>query len=232
MSDEEKGDYLRSGLDPSEEASASKLWAVDMEGMLIFTGLFFASLTAFIVESYKMLIPDSGDSSAQLLSQISQQLAAAANGTAFQVQPPADFTPTTTSIVCNALWFVSLGLSLTCALIATLVEQWARHFLHRTDMRSAPVIRARIFSYLYYGMRRFSMHTVVDIVPLLLHASLFFFFGGLVPFLIPVNHTITVVAATLLAILATLQELERFDNVTFEHWWRLAVSERPSAAVL
>ncbi|KAJ7119779.1 hypothetical protein C8R44DRAFT_737539 [Mycena epipterygia] len=31
------------------------------------------------------------------------------------------------------------------------------------------------------------MHTVVDIIPLLLHASLFFFFAGLVAFLIPIN---------------------------------------------
>jgi hypothetical protein len=42
-------------------------------------GLFSASLTAFIIESYKTLIPDSGASAVQLLSQISQQLAAAAN---------------------------------------------------------------------------------------------------------------------------------------------------------
>ncbi|KAJ6535704.1 hypothetical protein B0H19DRAFT_903209, partial [Mycena capillaripes] len=103
-------------------------WKNDMEGMLIFTGLFSASLTSFIVESYKTLIPDPGDSTVQLLSQISQQLAAAANGSTFQVQAPTHFTPPATSVVCNALWFISLGLSLTCALIATLLEQWARDF--------------------------------------------------------------------------------------------------------
>ncbi|KAJ7889659.1 hypothetical protein B0H13DRAFT_2532109 [Mycena leptocephala] len=225
MSDKEQGNGPMEVSDPSEEAAASKLWAVyvseadkydkalveswknDMEGMLIFTGLFSASLTSFIVESYKTLIPDPGDSTVHLLSQISQQLAAASNGSSFQVQAPTHFTPPATSLVCNALWFISLGLSLTCALITTLLEQWARDFLHRADMRSAPVIRARIFSYLYYGMKRFNMHTVVDIVPLLLHASLFFFFAGLVAFLVPVNTTITIVAATLLAILAGVYSL-------------------------
>ncbi|KAJ7608909.1 hypothetical protein DFH06DRAFT_1065746 [Mycena polygramma] len=215
--DEEKIVAHGQASDPSEEAAASKLWAVyvseaekydralveswknDMEGMLIFTGLFSASLTSFIVESYKTLVPDSGDSTVQLLSQISQQLAAAANGTAFQAPAPTHFTPSATSLVCNALWFISLGLSLTCALVATLLEQWARDFLHRADMRSAPVLRARIFSYLYYGLKRFSMHTVVDIVPLLLHASLLFFFGGLIAFLIPVNAAMSIIAATLLA---------------------------------
>ncbi|KAJ7118238.1 hypothetical protein C8R44DRAFT_540638, partial [Mycena epipterygia] len=104
----------------------------------------------------------------------------------------------------NGFWFTSLGLSLACALVATLVEQWAREFLHRTDMRSAPLIRARMFSYLYYGLRRFHMHTVVEIIPLLLHASLLFFFGGLVAFLIPVNPTMTCIVAALLSIVAAV----------------------------
>ncbi|KAJ7505909.1 hypothetical protein B0H11DRAFT_1645015, partial [Mycena galericulata] len=179
-------------------------WKSNMEGMLIFAGLFSASLTAFIIESYPTLTPDSGDATVQLLTQISQQLAAAANGSTFHMPTPPPFTVPTTSLVCNALWFISLGLSLTCALIATLLEQWAREFLHRADMRSAPVIRARIFSYLYFGLKRFRMHTVVDIIPLLLHASLLFFFAGLVAFLIPINLPIAAVAAVLLFIVTAV----------------------------
>jgi hypothetical protein len=47
------------------------------------------------------------------------------------------------------------------------------------------------------------MHTVVEIIPLLLHASLFFF-GGLVAFLIPVNIIMTVIAVALLSIVAAV----------------------------
>ncbi|KAJ7814373.1 hypothetical protein B0H13DRAFT_1512337, partial [Mycena leptocephala] len=47
------------------------------------------------------------------------------------VAAPAQFSPAASSLICNALWFISLGLGLTCALIATLLEQWARDFLHR-----------------------------------------------------------------------------------------------------
>ncbi|KAJ7796316.1 hypothetical protein B0H14DRAFT_2258995, partial [Mycena olivaceomarginata] len=36
-------------------------WKSDMEGMLIFAGLFSASVVAFFIESYKTLTPDSGD---------------------------------------------------------------------------------------------------------------------------------------------------------------------------
>ncbi|KAJ7659864.1 hypothetical protein B0H17DRAFT_1212826 [Mycena rosella] len=100
----------------------------NMEGMLIF--------------SYKTHVPDFGDSTAQLLTQISQQLAAAANGRTVTAPARTVFVPPTTSLVCNALWwFVSLGLSLACALAATLLEQWARDFLHRADMRSAQCYR-------------------------------------------------------------------------------------------
>ncbi|KAJ7135100.1 hypothetical protein C8R46DRAFT_649609, partial [Mycena filopes] len=162
-------------------------WRSDMEGMLIFAGLFSASLTAFIVESYKTLLPDSGDSTVVLLTQISLQLAAAANGTAFTIPAPVPFRPATAYVVCNALWFTSLGFSLTCALIATLMEQWARDYLHKANMHSAPVVRARIFAYLFYGLKRFKLHIVVELVPLLLHSSLVFFFAGLVAFLVPVD---------------------------------------------
>ncbi|KAJ7855857.1 hypothetical protein B0H13DRAFT_1591714, partial [Mycena leptocephala] len=104
---------------PAHEAAAAKLWAVyvseaekydrglveswrsDMEGMLIFAGLFSASLTAFLIESYKTLMPDSGNTTVLLLAQISAQLAASANGTTLHVTPSAPFTPLTSSFVCN-----------------------------------------------------------------------------------------------------------------------------------
>ncbi|KAJ7691181.1 hypothetical protein B0H17DRAFT_846234, partial [Mycena rosella] len=49
-------------------------WKSDMEGMLIFAGPFSASLTAFLIESYKTLNADFGDTTVKLLSQILAQL--------------------------------------------------------------------------------------------------------------------------------------------------------------
>ncbi|KAJ7160617.1 hypothetical protein C8R43DRAFT_836983, partial [Mycena crocata] len=121
--------------------------------------------------------------------------------------PTAPFAPPASSLVCNVFWFISLGLSLTSAFIATLVEQWARDFLHRAEMRSAPVIRARVYSFLYYGLKRFKMHTVVEIIPLLLHASLILFFAGLVSFLTPVNTAVAVLAGCLLAVVTAVYSL-------------------------
>ncbi|KAK6992931.1 hypothetical protein R3P38DRAFT_3224298 [Favolaschia claudopus] len=182
-------------------------WKSDMDGLLIFAGLFSAILTAFLIESYKTLTPDSEDDMVLLLSQISAQLAGIANGSAIDIPTPAPFVTPASSLVCNLLWFISLGLSLACALTATLVEQWARDFTYKTEMRSSPLTRARIFSYLYYGLKRFNMHAVVEAIPLLLHLSLVFFFAGLIAFLVPVNRGVMILSvlllATLLAVYAT-----------------------------
>ncbi|KAJ7612866.1 hypothetical protein DFH06DRAFT_1015086 [Mycena polygramma] len=214
--------YIIIGIDPAEAAAADiwgiyvavaekydkglvKSWRSDMDGMLIFAGLFSASLTAFLIESYKTLNSDSGDTTVKLLAQISQQLAASAHGSVLDLPAMStDFTPSPAALVCNALWFISLGLSLSCALFATLLEQWARDFIHRTEIRTAPLIRARTFSFLYFGLKRFNLHMLVDIIPLLLHLALFFFFAGLVAFLIPVNTGMAILTAGILLVLTAV----------------------------
>ncbi|KAJ6461585.1 hypothetical protein C8R47DRAFT_1027244, partial [Mycena vitilis] len=174
-------------------------WKADMEGMLIFSGLFSASLTAFLVESYKTLQPDSGAVTIQLLTQISRQLAAPAAPAAPVSLDGPSFHPTASSLVCNTLWFISLTLSITCALLATLVEQWAREFVHRTESHPSPIRRARVFSFLYFGLRRFGMHSIVDVIPLLLHVSLVLFLAGLVAFLLPINQIMVALIGSVLA---------------------------------
>ncbi|KAJ7899738.1 hypothetical protein B0H13DRAFT_1477895, partial [Mycena leptocephala] len=178
-------------------------WKSDMEGLLIFAGLFSASLTAFLVESYKTLSPDQGAITIAILAQISRQLEGGSNVSVVDVSLLMAVAPTSSSIACNILWFLSLGFSLSCALIATLVEQWSRDFIQSTEMRPSPIIRARIFAYLYFGLQRFGMHTMVQLIPLLLHISLLLFFAGLVAFLHPINAALTNVAAALLGSITT-----------------------------
>ncbi|KAJ7062833.1 hypothetical protein C8F01DRAFT_1251640 [Mycena amicta] len=167
-------------------------WRADMKGILIFAGLFSAALTAFIIESSQSLTPDP---TVLLLVAISKQLNANT-----PIQEPTG--PSASVVVCNALWFTSLGLSLASAVVATLVEQWARDFLNKSgDIRPSPVERARICSYLYSGLKQFRMHAIVDAIPLLLHMSLLLFFAGLVVFLYPVNGVLTLIAAIIFLIM-------------------------------
>lgn len=152
-------------------------------------------MTALIIESYRRLQPDSGDNTVVLLAQISQQLSAISNSSQLRIPEMQlltaneHFTPSASIVVCNFLWFLSLGFSLACALACTLVEQWVRHYLQDTQQASVKT-RARIRSYLYYGVEKFGMDAIVETVPLLLHISLFLFFTGLAIFLFPINRII------------------------------------------
>ena len=94
------------------------------------------------------------------------------------------------SLLCNILWFLSLGFSLICALSATLVEQWARKYLQATYVKPAPQQRARLSAYLFEGIEKYKMSAIVETIPMLLHISLFLFFAGLVALLHNVNRAI------------------------------------------
>ncbi|KAJ7578594.1 hypothetical protein C8J56DRAFT_753385, partial [Mycena floridula] len=50
-------------------------WKVAMDGILLFAALFSAVVTAFIIESYRLLSPDPAALTLLILYQISQQLA-------------------------------------------------------------------------------------------------------------------------------------------------------------
>ncbi|KAJ7255915.1 hypothetical protein C8J57DRAFT_1235837 [Mycena rebaudengoi] len=207
------------------DAALVESWKADMEGLLIFSGLFSASLTAFLIESYKTLQPDSGNMTLDVLSQISLQLTALAHNTSFTTEPPRTFEPTRAALLCNSLWFFSLALSMTCALLATLVEQWAREFIHKTEIKPSPIRRARIFSFLYFGLRRFGMHKVVDTIPMLLHASLILFFGGLVAFLLPINRLMMyLMGSVLLAFIVLYSTLTILPTISLDCPYRTPLS--------
>ncbi|KAF5342825.1 hypothetical protein D9758_013383 [Tetrapyrgos nigripes] len=175
-------------------------WKSDMDGMLLFSALYSAVLAAFIIESYKNLQEDPASTTSDLLVQMSRQLALLSNGTVSTFEEPTSFHPTASSLICNLLWFLALALALTCSLLATFVQQWTRDFLHKTTMRPSPVVQARVLAFSYFGLQRFGMHTFVDTIPILLHISLFFFFAGLLAFLLPVSFPLMYLMACVFAL--------------------------------
>ena len=176
-------------------------------------GLFSASLTAFLVESYKTLAPDPEkvnayytQQSVTLLAQISAQLAASGSPVPDTVNLPPpypDFHPAGSDVRINIFWFMSLVFSLTAALAATLVQQWVRDYMHVFQRYNHPLKRARIRQFLYEGTEDWYMAVVVDAVPALIHISLFLFFLGLADFLFTLN-TSTATATTITMIICTL----------------------------
>ena len=103
---------------------------------------------------------------------------------------PPPFTPPKYAVWVNALWFLSLVISITCALLATLLQQWARRYLKVTQPRYSPHKRARIRAFFAEGVDKFLLPWAVEALPTMLHLSLFLFFAGLAVFLWNVNLTI------------------------------------------
>ncbi|KAI0266203.1 hypothetical protein BC834DRAFT_969694 [Gloeopeniophorella convolvens] len=155
----------------------------DMEGILVFTGLFSAAIAAFLIESYQRLSPDSGDQTVALLTQISGQL----NGSTVRV---------------NVMWFLSLVLSLICALSATLMQQWWRRYQQLTQRRGTPHKRGRVRAYLFRGIERSRLRFFIDAITTILHASVGLFLAGLFDFLLPINKTVAFVVLGFEAIFA------------------------------
>ncbi|KAJ7591617.1 hypothetical protein C8J56DRAFT_568514 [Mycena floridula] len=174
-------------------------WKVLMDGLLLFAALFSAVVTAFIIESYKNLSPNPSAMTVVLLYQISQQLSAITNTTEISISLPDFSTSPNLTIITNIFWFLSLALSLTCALTATLIEQWASDYVRTVERREAPEIKARIRAYLFEGVENSNVAAIVEGTPLLLHASLFSFFIGLIFFLHPISNIMTFLAAGILA---------------------------------
>ncbi|KAI0262517.1 hypothetical protein BC834DRAFT_828784, partial [Gloeopeniophorella convolvens] len=171
-----------------EDKKLTEGWKGDADGILVFTGLFSATVATFLGISLQSLQQNSQDTSAFYLAHLYQLNAAgAANGTPpslpSTLSDPTTFSVPASAIWVNVLWFISLVMSLTCALLATLLQQWARRYLRLTRPRYSLHRRARIRAFYAEGVVKLRLPTVVEALPGLLHASVFIFFAGLIVFL-------------------------------------------------
>jgi uncharacterized protein DUF6535 len=144
--------------------------------------------------SYQDLKPNSRDTSAFYLANINQPLADPdlnASASSVPLHPPA-FSPPKHVIWVNSLWILSLAVSLTCALLATLLQQWARRYLKITQPppHYSPHKRARIRAFFSDGVHKLRLPAVAEALPTLLHLALFLFFAGLLVDLFNVNLTV------------------------------------------
>jgi hypothetical protein len=168
------------------------------------TGVFSATVAAFLIESYKSLKPDPTDISSKLLIQITQELAGISNGARLTPSPPDPFQVPRYIIHVNILWFLSLTLSLGCGLGATLVQQWARRYLRLTKRSDTLEKRVRIREFLWSGVQDLHVNWVVESVALMLHAAIFLFFVGLVEFLFAINDEVADVILVAVSIFAAI----------------------------
>ncbi|KAI9511921.1 hypothetical protein F5148DRAFT_182855 [Russula earlei] len=179
-------------------------WKTNTDGVLLFSGLFSATVAPLIAVNYQQLQPNPSDLTNQLLTQISQQLSTLQNGTSLSVSlTPADqspFQPTASAVRVNTLWFTSLTLSLFSALCATLMQQWTQRYVQVADGPYGPSKRARIRAFFANGVEIFALPAAVEVLPVLLHASILLFSVGLVDFLLNINHIVAFSFLTLIVL--------------------------------
>ncbi|KAI9439577.1 hypothetical protein H4582DRAFT_2074935 [Lactarius indigo] len=179
-------------------------WKKGADNALIFTGVFSSTVATFISLSYPKLQQDPNNITQSLLAQISRQLPNATdNGItgspAASLFTQSAFTPSGSVVFVNSVWFLSLVLSLACALIAALLQQWARRYPQMVQGNYAPHIRVHIREYFSQGTLMFDISGFIEALPFLLTISVFLFFAGLVVFAFLANH---IVAWTILTIVA------------------------------
>ncbi|KAF8874932.1 hypothetical protein BD779DRAFT_1651476, partial [Infundibulicybe gibba] len=168
-------------------------WNTEIDALLTFAGLFSAVVTAFTIESYKLLQPDPQDITNRILSNVSAQLAGR-NAT----ELPSGFTPSPSSVRINALWFLSLTSSLTAGLVGILCKQWLRYY--HQDMSKPPKEALEIRQLRYDSLLQCRVMEILNALPVLLGLGLIFFFVGLIDFLQGLDVKVLIPVAVLIGI--------------------------------
>ncbi|PVF97759.1 hypothetical protein CPB86DRAFT_734365, partial [Serendipita vermifera] len=163
-----------------------KDWNDSLNTLLIFTALYSAVLTAFIIESMKLLEEDPAETTRDILLIVSRQLA---NSSFPAFEPTAHETPPF-AIVVNGLFFTSLSCALIAALLAVLALQWVANY----DMglnTSSPEKRALQRHIRFRGIEKWKMSELIASLPLLIFTALFLFFIGIADWLWHMNRAIS-----------------------------------------
>ncbi|KAH9849593.1 hypothetical protein C2E23DRAFT_888082 [Lenzites betulinus] len=180
-------------------------WKEEIDTLLVFAGLFSAIVTAFNIESYKLLQQQPEDATVAILTQISAQLNSyTVNANFANTTRPTDtatlsppFQASALAVRLNAWWFSALVCGLLSASLGLLVKQWLREYLAGASNISRESIRIR--QYRYAGLQRWHVPEIILLLPLLLQTALILFFVGLLDFLWSLNLVVASVVTAFVA---------------------------------
>ncbi|CAE6471820.1 unnamed protein product [Rhizoctonia solani] len=193
--------YLDEAQDRDRELVEGRQRSLDT--LLLFAALFSAILTAFLIESKDLLQQDPADASAALLLFIAQSQQRIELGLPAPEELPrsvaiAEFTPSVSARWVNGIWFMSLGLSLSAALIAMLGKEWLTTFLSsrpRSTRRLAFIRQSRL-----KGLEDWGALHIIALLPTLLHLSLLLFSVGLVIYLWALDAALAAVISGIIGV--------------------------------
>ncbi|CDO76578.1 hypothetical protein BN946_scf184950.g4 [Trametes cinnabarina] len=156
------------------EDAQIQAWKEEIDTELVFAALFSAILTAFDVEVYKMLQPQSNSTSQSSSSASS-------------------------AVAINALWFSALICSVAAASISILVRQWLNQYTSGLTGVSPGIARLRQLR--RDGLKKWKIAEIMMLLPILLQGAVVLFLIGLILFLKQLNTEIMKIASVLIALL-------------------------------
>ncbi|KAG8815120.1 hypothetical protein FRC19_001253 [Serendipita sp. 401] len=151
-----------------------KEWNDSLNTLLIFAALYSAILTAFIVESMKLIQEDLSETSRDVLLVISRQLA---NNTVAAFQP-GSFVAQKWAIRVNFYFFAAISCTLVTTLTTVLALQWVGSYGAGLNP-SSPEGRALQRHFRHREMEQWHMVQIIAFLPALIYIALFLFFIGL-----------------------------------------------------
>jgi hypothetical protein len=111
------------------------------------------------------------------------------------------------------------------------MQQWARIYLDLLQTPNVLKERARVRSFLFFGVEKYRIHLAVKTAPTLLHLSVFLFFIGLVVFFFTISRTVAIVVSVTvglfglayfaLTILPCLDPSCPYSTPMSSLWWSL-----------
>ncbi|KAG6919743.1 hypothetical protein DXG01_001577 [Tephrocybe rancida] len=153
-----------------------------IDSLLIFAALFSGVVTTFVVQTSTALHSDNGQIMAALLYENNQLLWAAGNGTnandvPFATLAPGSTTHSSTDVWINGLFFASLALALSTALLTVLAKQWIQAYT--SIIPGDGKTRALIRHFRFLGIQTWPFGGIIEALPLILHGSVAIFMIGL-----------------------------------------------------
>ncbi|KAH0578610.1 hypothetical protein H2248_003748 [Termitomyces sp. 'cryptogamus'] len=129
-----------------------------------------------------LVFSDDGQIIASLLSETNQLLRATGNQTGIRAVPvaplgPGSVTYTSTDLWVNGLFFTSLALSLSTALLTVLAKQWIQAYT--AVVPGGTKTRAFIRQFRFEGLIAWKLRDIIETLPLILHGSVAIFLVGL-----------------------------------------------------
>ncbi|KAF9008551.1 hypothetical protein BDZ89DRAFT_996880, partial [Hymenopellis radicata] len=158
-------------------------WRDALDVLLVFAGLFSAVVSTFVTQTSPNLQVDYNQVSAYMMYEMLRLQRAMMDGlpassvVSSNITPTSPVHPSRTDAWVSVLWFTSLALSLTTALMAVLMKQWIHQYMAVPS--GTPRDRSRIRQFRLESIEKWHVPLIIGLLPVLMHVALGVFFVGL-----------------------------------------------------